>query len=148
MPERFAEDLSKDGQLRRSPGKENRPCPDTGQLIRDCDCFKHRNARNRKQGIRKQVAATKRTAKALGVSNPGRIGNEETTRLPIRIEWKSGKQVDWLDGFYEDCRAQADTLENKAVGDTRGFAAGAITNMGRHLLVIELEDLRQLWRER
>ena len=149
MSERFADDLSKEAQLRRSPGRENRPCPETNDLIRDCQCVKHRNGRNRKDGIRKQRRAARGIGKAFNVpaSKLVGLGNEETMRLPIRLEIKSGPLTRYVEGFFLACQEQADRPENKAIGDCRPFGALAVTSSGRRLLIIEEGDLIQLFRE-
>lgn len=148
MPERFAEDLSKEAQLARSPGG-NRFCPTTREPKRSCKCFSCQGARNRRKGQVKQRQARKnleRTfAKPAGPSTMA-TANEETWRLPVRTEVKSGGTAKTVDTFYRNTKAQSDV--HKAVGDTRSFVAVAMPDgISDGLAVIRLSDLLQLFEE-
>lgn len=147
MPEPWLEDLSKGGQLARSPGKENRLCPDTGSVIRDCECWKHRGARNRRKGQVKQRQARKRLEKAFGVPagrTQASTANEETWRLPVRIEVKSGYVAAPVGTFYRNTRIQAE--KDHAIGDIRPFLAVAqVDGSSDGLAVVRMSDLIQLF---
>ena len=67
MSEIFADDLSKESQLARSPGRENRACPQTGITIRDCTCYSCRGRRNRTKGKKTQREVRKGLERAFGV---------------------------------------------------------------------------------
>lgn len=149
MPERFAEDLSKAGQLARSPGKENRACPNTGIAVRECTCYSCRGRRNRTKGKVKQRQARRKLESAFGASAGPTIAstsNEETWRLPVRAEVKAGRYAATVDTFYRNTKAQSDL--SKAIGDTRAFMAIAMVDGSTDgLAVIRLSDLNQLFRE-
>jgi hypothetical protein len=142
-------DLSKEGQLARSPGKENRPCPQTGIAVRECDCYSCRGRRNRSKGKTKQRQARKGLEKTFGVmAGPSQIStsHEEHWRLPVRSEVKAGGMAKTVDTFYRNTRAQAD--KDKAIGDVRPFLAVAMVDGSTDgLAVIRLSDLIQLFSE-
>lgn len=142
-------DLSKEGQLRRSPGRENKLCPTTGIPRRDCTCIADRNRRNRQKGKTKQRQARKGLEKAFGVpAGPSVMAtaNEETWRLPVRVEVKAGGMAKTVDTFYRNTKNQAD--KDKAIGDTRCFLAVAMVDGSTDgLVVVRMSDLIQLFEE-
>lgn len=117
-------DFSKDAQLARSPGG-NRACATTGKLKRDCDCYSCVGRRNRAKGKRKQREARKTADKYFGAAGPTATvtANEENWRHRVRIEVKSGKQVESLTKRFLAAEAQANVA--KAEGDTRPFIFAA-----------------------
>lgn len=149
MPEPWLDDLSKEGQLARSPGRENRICADTGTIVRDCMCAKHLGLRNRRKGQRTQRQARKGLEKAFGVPagrTQASTANEETWRLPVRSEVKSGGAAKPVGTFYRNTRIQAE--KDHAIGDTRPFVAVAqVDGYTDGLAVIRLSDLQQLFDE-
>ena len=142
-------DLSKEGQLARSPGKENRACVTTGIAVRDCTCYSCRGRRNRSKGKTKQRQARRGLENAFGVlAGPSAVStaDEENWRLPVRAEIKAGIPARTVDTFYRNTKAQADA--DKALGDVRSFIAVAMpdgTTDG--LCVIRMSDLIQLFAE-
>lgn len=142
-------DLSKEAQLARSPGKENRPCPNTGEPRRSCDCFSCRGTRNRRKGQVKQRQARRNLEKAFGKPAGPTVTStthEETWRLPVRAEVKAGGQAKTVDTFYRNTKSQADL--SKAIGDLRPFMAVAQPDGTLDgLAVIRLSDLTQLFME-
>lgn len=149
MPEHFADDLSKAGQLARSPGKENRACPNTGVAVRECTCYSCRGRRSKAKGKTKQRQARRQLETVFQtVAGPtvGITANEETWRLPVRSEVKAGGQAKTVDTFYRNTKNQSDVA--KAIGDVRPFMAVAMVDGSTDgLAVIRLSDLNQLFRE-
>lgn len=113
-------DLSKDAQLARSPGG-NRLCPTTGELKRSCSCWSCVGARNRRKGKRSQREARKNLEAVFGGAGPSAqvTGDEENWRMRVRVEVKSGKQVEALTKRFLAAEAQSEA--GKAVGDLRPF---------------------------
>jgi hypothetical protein len=91
------DDLSKDAQLARSPGG-NRTCPTTGELKRSCSCYSCVGSRNRRKGKRKQRETRKVLEREFGTAGPTQTvtSHEENWRMRVRLEVKSGKQVESL----------------------------------------------------
>lgn len=149
MPEYFAEDLSKAAQLARSPGRENRACPTTGVAVRECTCYSCRGRRNRTKGKRTQRTARKGLEKVFQTPAGPSVtatANEETWRLPVRTEVKSGGTAKTVDTFYRNTKTQSDV--HKAIGDARPFVAVAMPDgTSDGLAVIRLSDLLQLFEE-
>lgn len=137
-------DLSKDAQLARSPGG-NRTCPDTGELKRSCGCYKCRGRRNRAKGKRKQRDARKVADKLFGTAGPTQsvTANEENWRHRVRLEVKSGKQVESLTRRFLAAEAQSDA--SKAVGDSRPFIfAAAPDGTSDQIWAFRASDLRAI----
>lgn len=149
MSEPFPDDLSKAAQLRRSPGKENRICPNSGVPLRVCSCYSCRGRRNRNKGKTKQRQARRGLEKTFQqIAGPSMVStsNEETWRLPVRAEVKAGGMAKTVDTFYRNTKAQADA--DKAIGDSRPFLAVAMVDGSTDgLAVIRLSDLVQLFEE-
>lgn len=85
--------------------------------VRGCRCKRCQGGRNRQAGLHKQRQAKK----ALGIpSNRFRTkdGNEENWLGAFRVEVKSGKMVGKFAGYF---RAEAQSENNRATGDTRPF---------------------------
>lgn len=143
------EPTSKEDQLRRSPGRENRICPTTGLPRRDCTCIADRNRRNRQKGKTKQRQARRGLEKAFAAQAGPSVmatANEETWRLPVRVEVKAGGMAKTVDTFYRNTKAQAD--KDKAIGDVRSFVAVAMVDGSTDgLVVIRMSDLVQLFEE-
>lgn len=135
-------DLSKAGQLARSPGG-NRKCPTTGKLKASCDCRPCIGRRARGKGKRKQNDAKKFVERAFNqVAAPtsATSGQEEFWRLALRLEVKSGRMAQTVDTFYRNTKGQSDQL--KAIGDGRPFAAIAMPDGSSDgFLVIALSSL-------
>jgi len=148
MPEVWPDDLSKEAQLARSPGG-NRLCPTTREPKRSCSCFSCRGTRNRRKGQVKQRQARKQLEKAFGKPAGPSVtstAHEETWRLPVRPEVKSGGQAKTVDTFYRNTKAQSDL--QKAIGDTRPFMAIAMVDGSTDGLgVMRLSDFIQLFEE-
>lgn len=142
-------DLSKEGQLARSPGKENRPCPNTGIALRNCTCYSCRGRRNRSKGKTKQRQARRGLEKTFQtIAGPTSVStsDEENWRLPVRAEIKAGGMAKTVDTFYRNTRAQSDV--QKAIGDVRPFLAVAMVDGSTDgLCVIRMSDLVQLFEE-
>lgn len=142
-------DLSKEGQLARSPGRENRPCPNTGEPLRSCDCFSCKGRRARSKGKTKQRVARRgleKTFQAVAGPTATSTSDEENWRLPVRVEVKAGGMAKTVDTFYRKTKAQSDV--GAAIGDGRPFMAVAMpdgTTDG--LAVMRLSQLRQLVEE-
>lgn len=142
-------DLSKEAVSRRQPGRENRACPVTNVIVRDCTCSGCRGRRNRSKGKRTQREVRRQAERAFGVpAGPtmAATANEETWRLPVRVEVKSGGVAKPVGTFYRNTKAQADL--SKAIGDIRPFMAVASVDGSKDgLAVIRMSDLEQLFRE-
>lgn len=149
MPETFADDLSKEAQLARSPGKENRPCPQTGIAIRECTCYSCKGRRNRQKGKTKQRQARRGLEKTFQtIAGPTSVStsDEENWRLPVRAEIKAGGMAKTVDTFYRNTKAQSDV--QKAIGDARPFIAVAMVDGSTDgLVVVRMSDLIQLFTE-
>jgi hypothetical protein len=118
------DDLSKDAQLARSPGG-NRTCPTTGELKRSCSCYSCVGSRNRRKGKRKQRETRKVLEREFGTAGPTQTvtSHEENWRMRVRLEVKSGKQVESLTKRFLTAEAQSNA--SKAEGDTRPFVFAA-----------------------
>jgi len=131
-------DLSKDAQLARATTRARRFCPDTGRPRSECDCWSCRNSRNSRKGRQGQRRA--RTALRL---NPekyrSREGNEESWRARVRVETKSGKQVQPIATRYVEARNQSDAA--RAIGDLRPFVMAAVPDGSDELLIVARRDL-------
>jgi hypothetical protein len=92
--------------------KENPDCTRT-KPCRSC-----LGRRSRRGGLAKQRTARKQLAVPDSRFH-GQNGNEENWRGPFRVEVKSGLQVKALASRFLDAEAQS--WENKAVGDVRPF---------------------------
>lgn len=110
-------------------------------------CNACRGARNRRSGMRKQREARKSLEALTGAQAArfaGQLGNEEAwTGLGIRVEVKSGAQVDPVWTKYAAAEAQA--AASKAIGDVRPFvfiAMGTRTSDG--LMVCRLSELARV----
>lgn len=149
MPETFAEDLSKEAQLARSPGKDRRPCSNTGIALRDCTCYSCRGRRNRSKGKKKQRQARKgleKTFQTMAGPTSVATSDEENWRLPVRAEIKAGGMAKTVDTFYRNTKGQSD--QQKAIGDLRPFIAVAMVDGSTDgLVVIRMSDLIQLFSE-
>jgi hypothetical protein len=72
--------------------------------------------------------------------------NEETWRLPVRAEIKSGGPAKTVDTFYRNTKSQSD--QSKAIGDVRCFVAVAMVDGSTDgLVVMRMSDLVQLFEE-
>lgn len=132
-----ANPLSKDAQVSRSPGG-NRRCPSTNVLRRDCDCRSCRSRRSQSKGRKGQKAARL----GLGLRPEkwkGREGNEESWTAAVRVEVKSGKQVQPIATRYLEARAQSDAA--RARGDFRPFVYVAAPDGSQPLAVIRTDEL-------
>lgn len=142
-------ELSKEEVAKRQPGKENRACPNTGMIRRDCSCMSCRGRRSRRKGQVKQRQARRQLEKVfLKPAGPSMMAtaNEETWRLPVRAEVKSGGMAKTVDTFYRNTKTQAD--KDKAIGDVRPFVAIAMVDGSTDgLCVIRNSDLVQLFEE-
>lgn len=149
MPEVWPEQLSKEAQAARSPGKQNRPCPTTGEPRRSCSCYSCRGRRNQRKGKRTQREVRKGFEKVFQVPagpSVSSTADEENWRLPLRIEVKSGAQAKPVYTFYRNTKAQSDA--KKAIGDPRDFAAAARADGDTDpLVVIRLSHLIQAFEE-
>lgn len=138
----FREDLSKEGQLARSPGG-NRKCPTSGELKASCKCRPCIGRRARGKGKRKQNEAKKAVERAFNqVAAPttATSGQEEYWRLALRLEVKAGTQARTVDTFYRNTKGQSD--QSKAIGDLRPFGAIAMPDGSSDgFLVIALSSL-------
>jgi hypothetical protein len=145
----MVEPYTKEGQLARSPGRENRKCATTGEIVRNCKCFSCQGARNRRKGKTKQRQARKGLEQAFGApAGPSVMAtaDEENWRLPIRSEVKAGGMAKTVDTFYRNTKAQSDV--SKAIGDTRPFVAIAMADGSTDgLAVIRISALIQLFEE-
>jgi hypothetical protein len=147
MPEVFADDLSKESQLARSPGRENKPCPNTGEPKRSCTCYSCKGRRNRSKGKTKQRQARRGLEKVFQAqAGPSQIStsHEEHWRLPVRTEVKAGGMAKTVDTFYRNTKAQSD--KDKAIGDVRPFMAVAqVDGSTDGLVVIRMSHLVELF---
>lgn len=111
-------DLSKAGQVARSPGG-NRRCPNTGEIKNSCQCRSCIGRKNRAKGKAGERAARK----ALGLREErwrGRTANEETWTSALRVEVKSGgSMANPVQLRYDKMRGQSDAA--KPEGDARPF---------------------------
>ncbi len=137
----------KSEQLARSPGKENRACPITGVVVRECICHSCKGRRNRTKGKTKQRQARRGLEKVFATpAGPSMMAtaNEENWRLPVRVEVKAGGMAKTVDTFYRNTKAQSD--RDKAIGDTRPFLAVAqVDGSTDGLCVVRMSDLVQLF---
>lgn len=109
-------------------------------------CVRCRGARNRRSGMRKQREARK-SLEAITGKQAGRFssltGNEESWRLPLRVEVKSGLIAQPVWTKYAASEAQSNAA--KPTGDARPFAAvfmGTRTSDG--LFVCRLSKLGEV----
>lgn len=107
--------------------KQTRPwsCKhDDAACTRAKPCVRCRGARSRRSGLTKQRQARKALERVTGVQAArfaALTGNEESWRLPIRVEVKSGAYAGPVWTKYAASEAQSDA--SKSVGDTRPFVA-------------------------
>ena len=100
-------------------------------------------ARNRRSGMRKQRDARKALERVTGKEAArfvGQLGNEESWRLPVLVEVKSGAQVGPI--WTRFALAETQAKSNKNIGDNRPFvfvAMGQRTTDG--LFVCRLSEL-------
>ncbi|SRR5690554_1381443 len=143
--------ISKEDQVARSPGG-NRKCPTTGIYKGKCTCPRCLGARNKRKGSRGQT----KTRKALGLKSEkwrGLHANEETWHSSnLRVEVKSGKQVQPVATRYVAARNQSDAA--RPIGDFRPFIFVAVPDGSQPLVVLRADDLRDVvaafieeWRE-
>lgn len=133
-------DLSKKAQVARSPGG-NRKCPDTGRLKADCDCPRCKGWRNAKKGRRGQAKA-RRALDLKPERFAGRLGNEESWNASnLRVEVKSGAQVNPIARLYVEARNQSDA--KRPIGDNRPFTYVAVPDGSSPLVVFRADDLRE-----
>lgn len=141
--------LSKEAQLARSPGRENKPCETTGKPKRSCDCKPCVGARSRRKGKNAQREIKKGLERIFGVSAGPTVAStadEENWRLPVRVEAKSGRYAAAVGTFYRLTKAQSDA--KKDIGDTRPFIGAArVDGETDPLYVIRGSQLEQLFQE-
>ena len=142
-------DLSKEGQLARSPGKENHPCPTTGLPRRSCTCYPCVGRRSRRKGKSAQREVRKGLERVFGVAAGPTVAStadEENWRLPVRVEAKSGRYAAAVGTFYRMTKAQSDA--KKSIGDTRPFVGAArVDGETDPLYVIRQSQLEALFQE-
>ncbi len=96
-------------QLDRSYPKSNKRywCADSGLSKRTCKCKSCVAKRNRRLGRRKQGEERKKLEKHFGVAGKyaSQTGNEETWRMRVRVEVKSGEQVDPIGSRFLEAEA-------------------------------------------
>ena len=150
MPEIFADDLSKESQLARSPGRENRACPQTGTAVRDCTCYSCRGRRNRTKGKKTQREVRKGLERTFGVQAGPTVAStadeENWGGLPVRVEVKSGGMAKTVGTFYRNTKAQSDA--KKSIGNYKPFMAVArVDGESDSLVVLRMSDLTSLFEE-
>lgn len=142
-------ELSKEAVAARQPGRENKACPNTGLIRRECTCYSCRGRRNRTKGKTSQRAVRKGFEKAFQTPAGPTVSStsdEENWRLPVRVEAKSGVQAKTVGTFYRNTKAQADA--KKSIGDSRPFVAAArVDGQSDPLVVLKMSDLIQLFEE-
>lgn len=103
-------------------------------------------ARNRRSGMRKQRDARKALESVTGTTAAqfvGMLGNEESWRLPVRVEVKSGAQAGPIWTRYTAAEQQSDA--SRSQGDTRPFVFVAMpTGTTDGLMVCRLSALEQI----
>lgn len=101
-----------------------------------------RGANNRRKGMKKQRMARKVLEQVSGVESAARFSsltsNEESWRLPVRVEVKAGKQVGPIETRWTAAEKQSEnnTHSPKSVGDTRPFVMVAMPDGWSDGLVI------------
>lgn len=146
MPLNERPDLSKAAQVARSPGG-NRRCPTTGELKADCGCATCRGWRNRRKGAgaqRRERKALDRLSGGPVVSSQAQGSQEEWWRGVVRVEVKSGKQVESLTRRFLAAEAQSEA--QKAIGDSRPFVFAAVPDSfgGDAIWAVRRSDLLAL----
>ena len=131
-------DLSKSAQIDRATTRSRRLCPDTNQRRSECDCRACTGRRSSRKGRQGQRQA--RTALRLNPERfKGREGNEESWRARVRVEVKSGAQVQPIATRYVKARAQSDAA--RAIGDNRPFVMVAVPDGSDELVIVARRDL-------
>lgn len=96
--------------------------------LRTAPCNACRGARNRRSGMRKQREARKALEALTGAEAArfvGQLGNEEAwSGLPLRVEVKSGAQVNPIWTRYAAAEAQSEAT--RSIGDTAPFCMVAM----------------------
>lgn len=101
-----------------------------------------RGINNRRKGMKKQRSARKVLEEVAGVESAARYSsltsNEESWRLPVRVEVKAGKQVGPIETRFTKAEDQSErnTHSPRAVGDTRPFVMVAMPDGWSDGLVI------------
>ena len=131
-------DLSKQAQLDRATTRDRRLCSDTGKRRSECDCRACTGRRSSRKGRQGQRQA--RTALRLNPERfKGREGNEESWRARVRVEVKSGRQVQPIATRYVAARNQSDN--HRAIGDLRPFVMVAVPDGSDELVIVARRDL-------
>lgn len=108
-------DLSKAGQLARSPGG-NRKCTLTGALKVSCSCPRCVGWRSQQKG-RKAQRVVRKALHLKPERYASKESNEEAWTAALRLEVKSGKQVEAINRLYVAARNQSDA--SRSLGDVQ-----------------------------
>lgn len=107
-------------------------------------CAHCRGRRSRRSGLKKQREVRKTIERQTG-TQAGRYasqtGNEENWRTSIRVEAKSGKQVQATATAYTKARDQSDA--SCSIGDNRPFVLASVPNgwpAGKFLYTVHSDD--------